>query len=159
MLRPINLPAHLIVPPTLILGLGLYISFFRRAPPLPSPSSKAQRTDGHKEFSTAHQLLVPTPATPRIADTNALLGIITSALMLPYFVSSYMPLEQNQWLHASVPIRLWISGMLIGNVLLRRKTMSREGYWEFLILGVMDGVSAFALGKYLGRFDGRVPSL
>jgi uncharacterized membrane protein len=79
--------------------------------------------------------------------------------MLPYFVNSYMPIAENQWLHASVPIRLWISAMLIGNVLLRQKTMSREGYWEFLMLGVMDGVSAFALGIYLGRFDGRIPSL
>jgi hypothetical protein len=157
-MRPINLPAQLIVPPTLILGLGLYISFFRR-PPLPSQSFTEQSKDRDNGSSTTHQFIVPTPATPRIADTNALLGVTTSALMLPYFVSSYMPIAENQWLHASVPIRLWISAMLIGNVLLRRKTMSREGYWEFLMLGVMDGVSAFTLGIYLGRFDGRVPSL
>ncbi|KAL2784570.1 hypothetical protein BJX66DRAFT_316472 [Aspergillus keveii] len=156
MMRPINLPAHLIGPPTVILGLGLYISLFRRPPSLPAQASSKEQGKGR---DTARQFLVPTPATPRIADTNALLGIITSALMLPYFVSSYMPIAENQWLHASVPIRLWISAMLIGNVLLRRKTMSREGYWEFLMLGVMDGVSAFALGNFLGRFDGRVPSL
>ncbi|KAL2865000.1 uncharacterized protein BJX67DRAFT_190869 [Aspergillus lucknowensis] len=163
LLRPVNLPPSLLVPPTLILGLALYISVFRKAPI--QTTSQQQLTDHHtdkdgKPLATPTplaEILVPTPTTPRIADTNALFGTVSAALVLPYFVSSYMPIEENQFLHASVPIRLWISAMLIGNLVVRgRKHMSREGYWEFLALGVLDAVGAVALGVYLGRFDGRV---
>ncbi|KAF9883874.1 hypothetical protein FE257_002717 [Aspergillus nanangensis] len=148
-LRPINLPPPVLLTGGPILGLGLYLSVFRVFPSV-TLGSREKKLD----------IFVPRPVTPRVADTNALFGLVASALMLPYFVSSYMPVEENQFLHASVPIRLALAVGLGGNVLLRgRKGMSEEGFWEFVALAVLDGVGAVWLGFYLGRFDGMVPTL
>lgn len=143
--RPINLPTHTLLTSTSILGLSLYVAIFRRA-----PFSKKLK----------QEILIPNPTTPRIADTNTLLGIVSCALMLPYFLSSYMPIRENQWLHVSVPVRLFVSASLCGNVLWRRrKGMSQEGFWEFLGLGALDMLGALLLGRELGTFDGIVPGL
>lgn len=141
--RPINLPTHTLLTSTSILGLSLYVAIFRRG-----PFSKTLK----------REVFVPDPATPRIADTNTLLGIVSCALMMPYFLSSYMPIKDNQWLHVSVPIRLFLSGSLCGNVLYRgRNEMSQEGFLEFLGLGALDMIGALFLGRELGTFDGIVP--
>lgn len=152
LLRPVNLPLPVLLPGGTILGLGLYLSIFRVFPTI----SRVSRADHEKRF----EILVPRPATPRMADTNALLGLVTSSLMLPYFLSSYMPIEENQFLHVSVPIRLGLAAGFVGNLLLRgRQGMSEEGFWEFLTLTVVDVVGSVWLGVYLGSFDGRVPAL
>lgn len=139
--RPVNPPPHVLLTSTTVIGLGLYISLFRTSPLKPL---------------TGRDVLVPAPSTSRIADTNALLGVVACALQLPYFLSSYMPIEKNQWLHVTVPIRLFVTTALGVNVLLRGRRMSEEGFWEFLALGVTDFVGAVMLGWELGRFDGMV---
>ncbi|PKX89327.1 uncharacterized protein P174DRAFT_516003 [Aspergillus novofumigatus IBT 16806] len=139
--RPVNPPRHVLVTSTTVLGLGLYVSLFRTSP---------------LKHLTGHEVFVPAPSTRRIADTNALLGVVACALQLPYFLSSYMPIEENQWLHVTVPIRLFVSTALGVNLLLRARRMSEEGFWEFLALGVTDFVGAVMLGWELGRFDGMV---
>ncbi|KAL5365276.1 hypothetical protein BJX96DRAFT_158875 [Aspergillus floccosus] len=152
--RPVNLPQHIIVANGALLGLALYVTVFRS---LPAIRLKPTRQGEEKR---RRQLVLPHPTTRRIADTNALLGLVTSCLMLPYFLCSYMPIEENQFLHASVPIRLFVSGVLFGHTLLRgRSGMSEEGYWEFLGFAVMDAGAAIAVGVQLGRFDGMVSSL
>ncbi|RHZ64510.1 hypothetical protein CDV55_106614 [Aspergillus turcosus] len=139
--RPVNLPPHVLLTSTTVLGLGLYISLFRN-PPLKN--------------LTGRNFFVPEPSTRRIADTNALFGVSACVLMLPYFLSSYMPIEENQWLHVTVPLRLFLSSALGANLLFRGRQMSEEGFWEFLALGVTDFVGAIMLGWELGRFDGMV---
>lgn len=78
--RPVNLPPHVLLTSTTVIGLGLYISLFRTSPLKPL---------------TGRDVLVPAPSTSRIADTNALLGVVACALQLPYFLSSYMPIEKK----------------------------------------------------------------
>lgn len=140
-LRPINLPHHVLLTSTTVLGLGLYVSLFRKSP---------------LKYLTRREVFVPAPSTHRIADTNALLGVVACALQLPYFLSSYMPIEENQWLHVTVPIRLFVSTALGVNLLFRGRRMSEGGFWEFFALGVTDFVGAVMLGWELGRFDGMV---
>jgi hypothetical protein len=139
--RPVNLPPHVLLSSTTVLGLSLYVSLFRISP---------------LKHLTGRDIFVPVPSTGRIADTNALLGVVACALQLPYFLSSYMPIAENQWLHVTVPIRLFVSAALGVNLLLRGRRMSEEGFWEFLALGVTDFVGAVMLGWELGRFDGMV---
>lgn len=67
-----------------------------------------------------------------------------------------MPIEENQWLHVTVPIRLFVSTALGVNLLFRGRRMSEGGFWEFFALGVTDFVGAVMLGWELGRFDGMV---
>jgi hypothetical protein len=143
-IRPINLPAHTVFTSTSILGLGLYVAIFREAP--------LRKTLGR-------EILVPDVTTPRIADTNTLLGLLSCTMMMPYFLSSYMPIKDNQWLHVSVPVRLLLSTSLCANLLFRgRGAMSREGFFEFLTFGLLDLVGALILGYELGTFSGIVPA-
>ncbi|GIJ86691.1 hypothetical protein Asppvi_005584 [Aspergillus pseudoviridinutans] len=139
--RPVNLPPHVLVTSTTIIGLSLYVSLFRKSP---------------LKHLTGRDVFVPAPSTPRVADTNALFGVVACALQLPYFLCSYMPIEENQWLHVTVPVRLAVSAALGVNLLFRGRRMSEEGLWEFLALGVTDLVGAVMLGWELGRFDGMV---
>jgi hypothetical protein len=143
-IRPINLPTHTLFTSTSILGLGLYVAIFRKVP---------------FRHALGREILVPDVTTPRIADTNTLLGLLGCTMMMPYFLSSYMPIEDNQWLHTSVPVRLLLSGSLCTHVLFRgREAMSREGFFEFLTLGILDLVGALVLGHELGTFSGIIPS-
>ncbi|KAL4895848.1 hypothetical protein BDV59DRAFT_199827 [Aspergillus ambiguus] len=149
--RPINLPRHILFANGTLLGLALYVTIFRSLPTI-------KLTAGKKDEKRQLELFIPRPTTRRITDTNVLFGLVTSGLMLPYFVSSYMPIEENQFLHASVPIRLFASAVMLGHTLVRgRRGMSEEGYWEFLGLALLDAGAAIALGCELGRFDGMVP--
>jgi hypothetical protein len=103
-------------------------------------------------------LLFTTPPPGKPAGHTPQLGIATVAIGLAYLFTAYMPIEENQWLHASVPVRL-ILGTLLGlRVLLgtgltaaEKKTLSK--------LGLYDSFGAVVLGFWLGRFDGRLPSL
>jgi len=143
LLRPVHLPGHLIPQTITIIGLGLYITIFRHPPFF---------------ASTGKQFLVPATTSSRTRDTLSLLGILTVSVQLPYYYSSYMPMEENQWLYTTVPVRLGISAMM-GLTLLAhgRAGMSEEGFWEFVGLTVLDGIGATLLGFSLGRFDGMVP--
>lgn len=141
--RSINLPTHCLLTSSAVLGLGLYVAIFRETP---------------FNAGFAYEFAVPNPTTPRVADSNSLLGIVSCALMLPYFLGSYMPIEENQWLHVSVPVRLLLSASLGINLLIRgRSEMSKEGYAEFMLLGAVDLVGALILGRQLGTFSGMVP--
>merc|ERR1711939_859167 len=67
----------------------------------------------------------PVPANP-------MLGIATFGLSLAYLSTSYMPIEQNQFLYADEKRNL-------------------------LVVAAYDGLGAVALGLWLGTFEGRVP--
>jgi hypothetical protein len=103
-------------------------------------------------------LLFTTPPPGKPAGHTPQLGIATVAIGLAYLFTAYMPIEENQWLHASVPVRLILGVLLSLRVLLgtgltaaEKKTLSN--------LGLYDSFGALVLGFWLGRFDGRLPSL
>jgi hypothetical protein len=139
-LRPVNLPVPLVIQSATSVALGLYLTIFRRSPLVTS----------------SYSMLAPAQPSARTADTVTLLGICITALEGAYFVTSYMPFKENQFIASSIPIRLYISAVLGSFCLLRRKELSSSGFWEFFGLAVMDGIAATCLGLIYGRFDGMV---
>jgi hypothetical protein len=137
-LRPINLPAPLILQSVASVGLGLYIAFFRKPPFV------------HNGYTA----IVPSNAPPRTADAISLLGLVIAGLESLYLVASYMPIEENHFIAASIPVRLALALSMACICVAHRKTMSKSGFWELVGLGVVDGGSAIALGIWLGRWDG-----
>jgi len=74
-------------------------------------------------------------------------------LGLGYLATSYMPITENQWLHASVPVR-----MILGAVAGVRALLATEGEvtWELIVIMLYDGLGGLLLGWSLGRWDGKV---
>jgi hypothetical protein len=141
-LRQVNLPAPLIVQSVTSIGLGLYTLFLRK--PI------------YTSTKNGYSLLVPSNPTPRMADTISILGLAITGLQSAYLIASYMPLEENQFAHASVPARLFLAACLVIVCVVHRKSMSAAGFWELIGLATVDGAGAIALGLRLGRFDGMV---
>lgn len=67
-----------------------------------------------------------------------------------------MPIEENQIIAASIPVRLGLVCAIAGISLVHGKSMSKSGFWEMVVLGVVDGGAAIGLGIWLGRWDGIV---
>jgi hypothetical protein len=95
------------------------------------------------------------PPGKRAGHTPAL-GIATTAIGVAYLFTSYMPIEENQWLHASVPVRLLLASLLILRALIGNGLTSEEKR-SLVNLGIYDGLGGVVLGLWLGRWDGRVP--
>jgi hypothetical protein len=140
-LRPVNLPAPLILQSLASCGLGLYISIFRR---------------GIALTSTYSVVAPPLPASPRHADALTMLGAILTALEINYLASSYMPFEENQFIASSVPIQMGVGILLAGMTAWKRNDMSNEGLWELSGLAGIEIAAAVWLGFSTGRWDGMV---
>lgn len=72
------------------------------------------------------------------------------ALGLAYLFTSHMPIEENQFLQATVPVRI-----LLGAVCLLKWWVGGcdEGMRKTLLYtGLYDGIGGAALGLWLGRF-------
>ncbi|KAJ7888509.1 hypothetical protein B0H13DRAFT_2042226 [Mycena leptocephala] len=86
------------------------------------------------------------------------LGITTIALGMSYISTSYMPIAENQFLHASAPVRVSLA-LLAG---LKWLTIGAENARLYkkrnMLLGVLlyDGLGGLLLGWYLGTFSGKV---
>ncbi|OCK75301.1 hypothetical protein K432DRAFT_386292 [Lepidopterella palustris CBS 459.81] len=139
-LSKINLPTPILIQAVGLVGLGLHMTFTGRIPWVSSS--------------------YPTSITPlalRNRDTTFLLGAVTFALGLTYFVTSYVPVAENQWLHASVPVRFCLSVLFFGRLAVSgRQEFSTEGYWELVGLGLIDLIGSISVGMTLGKWDGRV---
>jgi hypothetical protein len=97
------------------------------------------------------------PAGPsRENQLRATLGSASISLGLVYLMTSYVPIAENQFLHASVPLRLLTSVLLGVKSWSERRTMSEEGKREFLWVAAYDGFLGLFLAWQLGRWDGRV---
>ncbi|KAJ6262213.1 hypothetical protein Dda_3018 [Drechslerella dactyloides] len=96
--------------------------------------------------------------SPEVRGANSILGITTTTIGLAYLGTSHMPIEQNQFLHASVPIRLAVAILLFTAAAANRRTMDEKGWKVHIGFGLWDGVGALWLGWYLGRWDGRIPA-
>lgn len=103
-------------------------------------------------------LLFTSPPPGKLAGHTPQLGIATVAIGLAYLFTAYMPIEENQWLHASVPVRL-ILGILLGLRAVVGTGLTAAEKKSLLNLGLYDGFGAVVLGFWLGRFDGRLPFL
>jgi hypothetical protein len=101
-------------------------------------------------------MLVPSSPPPRTADTISLFGIVITGLEITYLVTSYMPFEENQFVAASVPVRIFLAGLMATVCGLNWKSMSRSGLWEIVGLAAMDASAGIWLGTKLGRWDGMV---
>jgi hypothetical protein len=100
--------------------------------------------------------LFKAPSPGKAAGHTPQLGIATLAIGLAYLFTSYMPIEENQWLHATVPMRLILGALLILRTVVGSGLSSAEKR-SLLTLGLYDGLGAVVLGFWLGRWDGRVP--
>ena len=65
-----------------------------------------------------------------------------------------MPRERNQLLHASVPMRIVLAGVVALVLVVNGRKMTKRGFWELAALGAYDSLGALWLGWELGRFDG-----
>lgn len=160
-LRPVNLPAPLIAQSVACVGLGLWLVFMRRPPvAYGSGASKQKQPSGDQPLKSSsaetYSMLVPSSPSPRMADTISLLGIAITGLEITYLVTSYMPFEENQFIAASVPVRIFLASLMATICAINRKSVSRSGLWEFVGLATMDGLAGLWLGRKLGRWDGMV---
>ena len=97
----------------------------------------------------------PSPGKP--AGHTPQLGVATIAIGVAYLFTAYMPIEENQWLHASVPVRVLLAGFLITRALFGKGLTSKEKQ-SLINLAVYDGLGGVILGLWLGKWNGRLPT-
>jgi hypothetical protein len=90
------------------------------------------------------------------ADATAMAGITTLAIGVAYLATSYMPISENQFLHASVPVRV-ILALLAGLRLLIVDNITTDGRNQMLFVFLYDGIGGLVCGWELGSFNGRIP--
>ncbi|KAH8815467.1 hypothetical protein F5884DRAFT_747007 [Xylogone sp. PMI_703] len=101
------------------------------------------------------RMLFRTGPVSRQNDVSAMLGIATIGLSLGYLCTSYVPMEQNQFLHASVPVRV-ILAALAGLRVVFGSGLTSQGKKDLLVVLFYDGLGGLAVGWWLGRYDGRI---
>lgn len=82
-----------------------------------------------------------------------MLGIATLGLGLAYTFTSYMPIAENSFLYASVPVRIILAVMAAVKAGLGAGEEERA-LW---VVAAYDGLGGVVLGFWLGRWDGRIP--
>ncbi len=81
-------------------------------------------------------------------------GTATLAVGLSYLATSWMPIEDNQFLHASVPIRFVLIAIAAYRALAMGGLKPAQKK-ELLGLVAWDGMGAIVTGYYLGTFWGK----
>ncbi|KAF3931035.1 hypothetical protein ABW20_dc0103750 [Dactylellina cionopaga] len=125
----LNLPWPILVHSVALTALGLSMTFSRK----PGPS-------------------------PEVRGANSLLGITTATIGLAYIGTSTVPIEENQFLHASVPVRLLIAVLLATAAVVNQKIMDEKSWRAHVGFALWDGLGALWLGWYLNSWDGKLPS-
>lgn len=90
------------------------------------------------------------------ANTSASLGIGSLAIGLAYFTTAYVPIEQNQFLYASVPVRLVLAAVAVVRAYVLKGPLEENERRNMIGIALLDGVGGVALGWYLGEFGGRI---
>ena len=91
-------------------------------------------------------------------------GVTCLAIGMCYFSTSYMPIEKNQFLYASVPVRLLLGSIAIGRALTMPFTNpkyagSEEGKAErseLMQIAALDIIGGIFVGWSLNTFGGRI---
>jgi hypothetical protein len=94
----------------------------------------------------------------REAEASAMAGFTTLAIGLAYLTTSYMPISENQFLHASVPVRILLALVAAVRLVIVRN-VSKDGQNEMLFVTLYDGIGGLICGWQLGNFSGRLPGL
>ncbi|KAG5305202.1 class III chitinase [Histoplasma capsulatum G186AR] len=81
------------------------------------------------------------------------LGIAVTGLGLSYLLTSYVPIEQNQFLHASVPVRIILATLAAA----RLPTAPQAERKNLIILILYDFLGGVMVGYILGQWNGRLP--
>ena len=102
---------------------------------------------------------LPSPPPSRASEVSSLLGISTTGLGLAYLSTAHMPIRENQFLYASVPVRMILAGAAGLKLLVAGKGMSADHSKEVLGIVLYDGIGGFLLGWWLGTWGGRAPGL
>ncbi|KAJ6496430.1 hypothetical protein C8R45DRAFT_985884 [Mycena sanguinolenta] len=91
-------------------------------------------------------------------DDISTLGIATIAIGMLYISTSYMPIAENQLLHASAAVRVLLASLAGLKWLTISAQNARLYNKRNLLLGVLlyDGLGGLHLGWYLGTFSGKV---
>ncbi|RDL40843.1 uncharacterized protein BP5553_00822 [Venustampulla echinocandica] len=143
----INLPLPILIHSVGLSILGLYTTFSSPGSPRTNKTKNPQKNG--------------TPAAD--PPSSPMLGVATAAIGICYLFTAYMPIEENQFLHASVPIRVILScimgcRLLLDSVMGAGKSRLNQKDRKALIgLGIYDGVGGLILGWTLGNWSGRVP--
>ncbi|OAX80679.1 hypothetical protein ACJ72_04983 [Emergomyces africanus] len=85
--------------------------------------------------------------------TPTTLGIATTGLGLSYLFTSYVPIEENQFLHASVPVRIILAALALA----RLPTAPKAERKSLTILILYDFLGGLMVGYNLGQYNGRLP--
>lgn len=99
----------------------------------------------------------PPPSAGRASEITTMLGLVTTGIGLAYIPTAYMPLHENQYLYASVPVRMVMAGIAAVKLVLDGRKITKEQFNEFVGVVVIDGVGGVLLGWWLGTWSGRVP--
>jgi hypothetical protein len=92
------------------------------------------------------------------AEAVAMAGITTLGIGLAYTATAYMPISENQFLHASVPVRMGLAITAGLRLLLMKDVMSTDGVNQMLFVLLYDGLGGALCGYELGNFSGRIPT-
>jgi len=95
--------------------------------------------------------------TKPLSNDRSTLGIASLGLGLAYLSTSYVPQEENQFLYASVPVRMILAGVAVTKLIVD-KLQGKGVQRELLGIALYDGLGGFLLGCWLGSFGGRVPA-
>jgi len=87
------------------------------------------------------------------SESSPVLGIASMGLGLAYLSTSYMPLAENAFLHASVPVRVGLAAVSAIRALLAKEGEDTGVLW---VIALYDGLGGLSLGWTLGRWDGRI---
>ncbi|KDQ16225.1 hypothetical protein BOTBODRAFT_30946 [Botryobasidium botryosum FD-172 SS1] len=96
------------------------------------------------------------PSAHPKTSNSPMLGIASMGLGLGYLSTAYMPIEENQWLHASVPVRIILALVAGLKLAIGGPALGRGATRELMTTLVYDGIGGLVLGWWLGRWDGRV---
>jgi hypothetical protein len=91
----------------------------------------------------------------RETEASAMAGITSLGIGLAYLSTSYMPVAENQFLHASVPVRVLLA-LVAGLRLWFVDNISNDGRNEMLFVLLYDGIGALICGWQIGNFTGRI---
>ncbi|EEQ89224.1 hypothetical protein RJZ56_000664 [Blastomyces dermatitidis] len=81
------------------------------------------------------------------------LGIASTGLGLSYLFTSYVPIEENQFLHASVPVRMILAALAAA----RLPTAPKSERKSLMILILYDFLGGLMVGYILGQWNGKLP--
>ncbi len=83
-------------------------------------------------------------------------GILGFGLGLGYLLTSSSPVEENQWLAASAPVRILLAILAATMLVVKRDSIRKETRNLLMAIAIYDAVGGAITGWWLGNNSGRV---